>query len=246
MHYKWCAMAFLLCCRAFAQPVALVSGDDYAPYADSKLPEGGLTTALVKAAFAQVKLDATVDWRPWAYGLEQTKHGKYAATFPYLKNEEREKDFLYSDEIITVSSTAFVKAGAKKLDFSHPESLVGSIYCLPLGWAPTPKLAALLKSGAIKRESPTNISSCAKMVFMGRADYFVYGDIQVAQAMRDGEVPEGALVKVAAPALTSTPLHLIAGKNVPGSAALLERFNKGMATIRSNGTYAKTLKAFNQ
>lgn len=237
-------LVFLCCSTAFSQSLDLVSGDDYAPYADSKLPQGGLATALVKAAFAQVKTDVAMHWRPWAYGLEQTKRGTYAATFPYLKNEDREKDFLYSDEILAVSSTAFVKAGVQKFDFSKPESLAGSVYCLPLGWAPTPKLADLLKSGVVKRESPHSISSCVKMVYMGRADYFVYGDIQVAQAIRDGDVPAGALVKVDGAPLTSTPLHLLAGKNVPGSAELLRQFNKGLAAIRKNGTYAKTLKSY--
>jgi polar amino acid transport system substrate-binding protein len=243
-HLKWTLLG--LCCwgAAMAEPVLIVSGDDYAPYADSKLPQGGLAAALVKEAFAKVNRDVALAWLPWARGLGQTKKGIYAATFPYIKNEEREKDFLYSDEIISVRSTAFLKAGNKKFDFSRPETLSGSVYCLPLGWAPTPKLAALLNSGAIRRESPPTISSCAKMVMLGRADYFVYGDAQAAQALRDGDVPPGALVKADGPPLTTTPLYLLASKDVPGSAELLEAFNKGLASSQKDGTYAKIVKSY--
>ncbi|QDL53857.1 hypothetical protein [Rhodoferax aquaticus] len=39
--FPWTLIGLLLCNCAAAQTVSLVSGDDYAPYADSKLPHGG-------------------------------------------------------------------------------------------------------------------------------------------------------------------------------------------------------------
>jgi polar amino acid transport system substrate-binding protein len=242
--FCWTLLGLFLCNSAAAQTVSLVSGEDYAPYADSKMPDGGLATALVKNAFAKVRREVAVDWQPWAFGLKQAKSGAFDATYPYIRTDERAKDFEYSDEIITVRSTAFVKAGNTKLDFSRPESLAGTVYCLPLGWAPTPKLAELLNAGTIQRESPHNISSCAKMVYLGRADYFVYGDIQVAQALRDGDVPPGALVKAAGPPLTLTPLHLMATKELPSSRALVNSFNQGLARSRKDGSYAKIVNSY--
>ncbi|MBK6638910.1 MAG: transporter substrate-binding domain-containing protein [Rhodocyclaceae bacterium] len=182
------AAAVLCSTCALAEPVSLVSGDDYAPYADRKLPEGGMTTEIVSKAFAAVKQEVKVAWLPWARGFDEAKNGTYAGTFPYLKNAERERDFLYSNLLIKLQDRAFVKAGnAGKFDFSKPESLAGTKICLPLGWATTPKLAEMLKSEKIKKESPKDISTCVKMVANDRADYFVSDEAQGLAALETGD-----------------------------------------------------------
>jgi polar amino acid transport system substrate-binding protein len=243
-YWQWGFLWFLWLGAASAEPLKIVTGEDYAPYTRSNLPQGGLAAALVKQAFAKVDREVALTWLPWARGIAQAKQGLFAATFPYLKNDEREKDFLYSDEILSVRSTAFLKPGNKKFDFSKPETLSGSVYCLPQGWAPTPKLAALLAAGLIKRETPATVSACAKMVLLGRADYFVTGDVQATQALLDAELPPDALEKADGPPLTSTPLYLIASKEIPGSVELLAAFNKGLAISKKDGTYDKLVRTY--
>ncbi len=225
-----------------AQPLALVSGDDYKPYADSKLPEGGMTTELVKKAFLEVKKDVKVDWLPWKRGLDETKEGKYAGTFPYLKTADREQDFYYSDAIVKIQDFPFVKAGGKKMDFSKVDTLAGTTICLPLGWAPTPKLVDMIKTKAIKMESPKDLSTCVKMVATDRADYFVTDEAQGLATVKASESVAGTVVMTPV-ALADTTLYLIASKKVQGSKELLSTFNKGLEAIRKNGTYTKVVKA---
>ena len=242
MHFKTLAAALMLTGLAHAQPIALVSGDDYKPCADSKLPEGGMSTELVKKAFAEVKQDIKVDWLPWKRGLDETKDGKFAGTFPYLRTPEREKDFLYSDVIVKIQDFPFFKSGNKKHDFSKVDSLAGSIICLPLGWAPTPKLVDMIKSKKIKVESPKDLSTCVKMVASDRADYFVTDEAQGLATVKVSGMAVGAVV-MGNVALADTTLYLIASKSTPGSKEMLSSFNKGLEAIRKNGTYAKVVKA---
>jgi polar amino acid transport system substrate-binding protein len=243
MRYGILAAALAVAGLVHAEPVLLVSGDDYAPYADSKLPEGGMTTELIKKAFAEVKTDVKVEWLPWARGLDETKKGNFAGTFPYLKTAEREKDFLYSAVVVALQDRAFIKAGNKKLDFNNVASLAKTTYCLPLGWAATPKLLDMIKSGTIKTQSPKDISTCVKMVEAGRADYFVSGDSQGLAALKSGGVAAGSVVMAESAPLADNSLYLIAGKSRPGSQEMLALFNKGLEAIRKNGTYAKIVKA---
>jgi polar amino acid transport system substrate-binding protein len=242
MHYKTLFAALFLTGLAHAQPVTLVSGDDYKPYADSKLPDGGMTTELVKKALAEVKQDIKVDWLPWKRGLDETKDGKFAGTFPYLRTPEREKDFLYSDPIVKIQDFPFVKGGAKKFNFSKIETLAGSTICLPLGWAPTPKLVEMIKTKSIKVESPKDLSTCVKMVATNRADYFITDEAQGLATLKVSGLAVDSVVMTDVP-LADTTLYLIAGKDQPGSKALLASFNKGMEAIRKNGIYAKVVKA---
>lgn len=226
-----------------AQSVSLVSGDDYAPYADRNLPEGGMTTELIKKAFAEVKMDAKVDWLPWARGFSDTREGTFAGTFPYLKTEEREKDFLYSDVIIKLESNIFIKAGNKKYNFADLAGMKGSTACVPLGWAPPKKLEEALKSGLIKKAEPKDGSTCVKMLEADRADFFVTDESQGKAAIKASGVPAGAVIMAPVPALADNSLYLIVGKSYAGGKELLAKFNKGLAALRANGTYDKVVKA---
>ncbi len=243
MRYSILAAALLVSGQVWAGPVILVSGDDYAPYADSKLPEGGMSTELVKNAFAAVNTEIKVEWRPWARGLDETRHGMFAGTFPYLKTPEREKDFLYSDVVIKIQDRAFIKAGNNKFDFNNIPSLAGTTICLPLGWTTSPRLNDMIRNEQIKVDRPRDISSCVKMVNAGRSDYFVTDEAQGTAALRSGGVPAGAVVMAESAPLADNSLYLIASKNLPGSKGLLENFNKGLAAIRKNGSYDRIFKA---
>lgn len=237
------AAALLMLGAAHAEPIHLVSGDDYAPYADSKLPEGGMTTELVRKAFAELKREIKVEWQPWARGLEETKNGNFAGTFPYLKNPEREKDFLYSAVLVSLKDRAFIKAGNKKLDFNNIASLAGTTICLPLGWSANSKLAEMIKNGKIKTQSPKDISTCVKMVDAGRADYFVSSDTQGTAAIKTGGVSDGAVVMADSQPLADNSLYFVVGKNTPRSKELLDDFNKGLEALHKSGVYEKVVKA---
>ncbi len=241
--YSMLAAAVLTWGLTWAEPVVLVSGDDYAPYADSKLPEGGMTTELVKHAFAAVKTEIKIEWRPWARGLDETRHGVFVGTFPYLKTPEREKDFLYSDVLVKIQDRAFIKAGNHKFDFNNIPSLAGTTICLPLGWTTSPRLNDMIRDGQIKVNRPRDISLCVKIVGLGRADYFVTDEIQGLAALKTGGLPLGSVVMAESAPLADNSLYLIVGKVLPGGKELLENFNKGLAAIRKNGSYDKIFKA---
>lgn len=243
MRYALLTVFLFLSGLAQAEPVSLVSGEDYAPYADSKLPEGGMTTDLVRKAFAEMKLEVKVDWQPWARGYEEARNGQFAGTYPYIKTAEREKDFLYSAAIISLQERAFTRSGNKKFDFENVASLIGTTICLPLGWAPTPKLAEMIKTEKIKTSSPTDFPACVKMVAMNRADYFITDETLGLAALKASGTPPGSVVMADGPALSDNSLYLIASKSLPGSKDILATFNKGLEALRKNGTYKKTVKA---
>lgn len=228
---------------AQAQSVSLVSGDDYLPFADRKAPEGGMATEIVKKAFAEVKTEAKVDWLPWARGYDDTKSGAFTATFPYFKGAEREKDMLYSDIIFKLTDRVFIKAGAKKFNFSTVAGFTGSTICLPIGWTQPAKLADAIKSGAIKVQAPKDISTCVKLIDSERADFFVTEENNGKASIAAAGVAAGSVVVADVPPLSENGLYLIASKSVPASKDVIATFNKGLDALRKNGTYDKIVKS---
>ena len=237
------ALVGLLSFAVHAEPIQLVSGNDYAPYAGSKLKDGGLVTELVRKAFLQVGKEANLTWLPWARGFAETKKGGFAATFPYSKTEERARDMLFSDPIVSLQLRVFAKGGVSKFDFSQLSGFVGSTMCLSSGATAHPKLIAMLQTGQLKRFAPMDMSVCILLVNSGEADFFVMEERVGRAALAASGLEPGAVVLADVPPLSSSDLYLVAPKHVDASKEVIEQFNRGLDELRKNGTYDQVVKA---
>lgn len=226
-------LLLLLGSIAQAETVNLVTGNDYAPYSDQQLPEGGMTTDIVRHAFAVSKVDVNLSWQPWARGFEETKATRFAGTFPYVKTDERARDFLYSEPIYVEKLRVFAKSGSG-LYASNINTLKGKTICLPLGWSALPELEAWIKSGALSQQQPKSISNCAQMVAAGRADFFVTDQYQ-GDAVIQSEKVKGVVMSLGD--IGGEALYLIAPKSAAGSKAMIETFNRGLAALKKSGEY---------
>lgn len=224
-------------------PVALVSGNEYAPYADSSLPQGGMTAEIVTRALAKMGLGSSIVWQPWSRGYQETRIGNFSATFPYVRNAEREADFLYSDVIVNIRYQLYIKAGRSNTDFSKLESLAGKTYCLPLGWAQVGVLGDMIADGRIKLVRPPQMRNCMLMLSMGRVDFIAAEEHLGAAALRASGVPVGTIIAHPGTPFDNRQLHLIAPKSLASSAALLKKFNAGLAILRKSGEYDAIVKA---
>ena len=234
----------LLCSGALAQSIDLVSGNDYAPYAGSKLKDGGLTTALVKKAFAEVGEDSTVTWMAWPRGYTEVKRGNFSATYPYTKTDARAAEMLFSDPIVSIQERVYVKNGFSKLDSGGMGGFAGSTMCLAAGGDPHPKLLGLLESGKLKRVAPRAVSICIDLVNSGMADFFVMDERLGKAALKTSGLPESAVVLANMAPLSETALYLVAPKIEESSAELIAKFNQGLQKMRANGSYDAIVKSY--
>ena len=227
---------------AAAAPVALTTGNDYAPFVHSQLPGGGLATEVVRAALdaqgAQVEVIST----SWQRAMEQAKEGKAAGTFPWFSTKERLADFIQSEPIFEIKEYAFAKPDSK-LDFSKPAQLAGSTMCLPTGWAAPPALAELVSSGKGKRAEARDASFCLRMVQSGRADYFVTDAYQGRESMKSAGIADDSL-QMSSVVLASRGLYLMAPRGQAGSNELVESFNSGLRSIKKSGKYDQIVQRF--
>jgi polar amino acid transport system substrate-binding protein len=77
-----------------------VSTLEWLPYTGSKLPKGGATTEVVRAAFKKVGFETVVVYRPWKRAIEMAKNGSenVVAYFPGYHCHHRE-GFVASEPI---------------------------------------------------------------------------------------------------------------------------------------------------
>ncbi|CAO3417406.1 substrate-binding periplasmic protein [Azospirillum doebereinerae] len=216
----------------------LVTGTDFAPFTGDDLPNGGLITELVQRAFAAVGQTHELRFIPWRRGYDGVVSGRFLATFPYVRSPERERDALFSDPVITMRQLVYLSA-KPRMTFDGPADFRGRVVCAPGGYALPPELDALVRQGALTRETPSSLSACVRMVTMGRADAFVINEYAGNAAVAQAGAQDG--VRAAGKPYAVVSEHLIVGRATPGGAGVIDAFNAGLKILKESGAYDEAL-----
>lgn len=231
--------SILLAGPVCADPVRLVTGDDLPPYTGQALLRHGMLTDIVQRAFELAGLQTTLHWAPWKRGYELTRIGEFDATFPYARNPEREKEYLYSDLVYGGVRAVYARADSE-IDPERSESFYGKTYCLPTGFTVYPKMETLLIQRRIAIQRPLSLSACAKMLALGRVDFFITDSVGGDEILK--QVNVGAKVVRLAKPFDSAEFYLIVPKNRPRAHALLADFNAGLKRLKTSGEYANIVR----
>lgn len=237
-HAAVCLAIGFCCAGAWAESVALAAGD-YPPFVGEKLPDGGVTAAIVKAAFKRQGVDTALAFRPWKRGFVETRQGRFVGTFPYLRTPEREVEFLYSRPIYTDQFRLFVRR-----DDTVESDWRNRRICVPLGYD-TSQIAGFTQAHAIHIEVPPDVSHCFKMLNGGRVDAVWVSALVGAETIAS-TLGQGAKVRRLDLTLVG-PVHyyLIVSRSLPNARAWVERFDQGLQQIHSDGTFQRIVKRYN-
>ncbi|RED51451.1 substrate-binding periplasmic protein [Aestuariispira insulae] len=213
---------------ARAEPIQLATGD-YEPFTGPDLENGGVLTEIVQTVFEAMGRDSTVSFYPWQRAITTTQEGAFHATFPFLKNKEREQKFLFSDPIVSWESKIFIRKDTD-IRYQNPESLTGLAECLPHHTAGIAEMDRLFNAGKITRMRPPSMKSCWLMIAHGRADFLIE-DIFVARIAQRSYLgdKEGEVVPLDA-VISIDPGYLMFPKSLKNSVFLRDLFNTTLNT----------------
>ena len=228
-------LILIFCCvtpLASAKTIPLVTGNEYAPFTDENLPQGGMITEIVVRAFQAIGDEPSIAFRPWKRGYEETKKGLFAATFPYIKTEERLQSFYYSQPINTVYTRIFV---TKDSPIKHLEDLRGRRICVPLGYGVSKSLDTLLaKDNLSQEQNPVDLSGCLKMMMLNRKDFFIINEINGWITIQDTFHTKENF-RTLEPVFEEETHHLIFSKDYPDVETIIKQFNHALDKLRDQG-----------
>lgn len=220
----------------------LVTGDDYAPFTGKTLPAGGMLTQVVQAALQHSGVEYSLAWRPWKRGYVQTLSGGFDATFPYVKTAEREVLFLYSQPIFHVEQYIFSRAG-DVIEITEKASMRGRSLCYPLGWQPPANIQQMLDDGELSRHAPVGLKECARLLLMGRDDFFISDRLLGETALQLSGVPAEKFRR-SNTAVGHNALHLIVPREHAHGAEIIGQFNRGLTALKTSGDYQRLLENY--
>ena len=225
-------LVLMLCCLStvgYTETMQIVTGNDYPPFADTHLPQGGMSTEIITLAFRAAGFQPEVMFRPWKRGYEETRKGIFAATFPYIKTEERLKDFFYSDPIDSVYIRIFVRQDS---DIKTLEDLEGKRICVPLGYGVAKQFEDLINKHSFQREgNPVELGHCLKMLQSGRKDFFVINEINAWMTIQN-TFHTRAHFRTLDTVVAEESHYLIISKTYPQAEKILARFNMGLKQLK--------------
>ena len=218
--------------------VTVLTGDDYAPFSDSKLPEGGMATEVVRTAFERMGEPMEILFRPWERGMVETKAGKYLATFPWSYNDERNKDFAYSESLYSFNQYFFTKAGSDMTDLEDA-TLQGKKVCLAISYT-TSGLDDWVERGVIELVRPPEMPACFRMLQAGRVDLIRLNDV-IAEATIQSEGLDRSNFTFIDTPVRETVQRVMFSRVHPRTKDLLPAFDATLNEMKADGTIEKIM-----
>lgn len=228
-------LGLVLPVQAQSSGVELVTGD-YPPFSSEEASAMGALSEVVMAAFKEQGVSAQLRFMPWQRGYIETRNGLHTATFPYVKNDERQRDFWFSQPLYPDVVRLFVSSDAEVgMDWD------GKSICVPQGYNMA-RVAPFIENQQARVERPPDMLTCFQMLQRGRVQA-VWSSETVAEFVSRDLRRDGLRYKPLTLGLEyPVELHLIISRQLPQAQQWLERFNTGLARIQKNGSYAKILQ----
>lgn len=218
--------------------LSIVTGNDYAPFTDKNLPDGGLFTDLVRTAMGRAGYDAEVEFLPWDYALRATQKGTFKASFPWYDTTDRRENLWYSRPVYEVLIVVYHKTGAP-LQFEGIDDLDGLNLCRPAGYFDD-DIREKVEAGQIIRTAPDTPANCFELLVEGDVDV-----VSLSAMVGNGEIIKLGFdeeVEVADTPLAIRPLHIVYPKFDPRSRGTMGKIDRELKLMDEDGTTAAIIE----
>ena len=238
---------------ATRKKITLLLGDDYKPYTDRSLPNGGLVAdvanQVMKTAnpaegysmiwvndfsshleplLSNALLDIGVSWLKPA-----------CETMP---DNYRCQNFVFSDPMFEMLILLFTNKN-KPVSFNSDSDIVGLNLCRPKGWY-THDLEKdgrnWVSQGKITLTRPNSVNECFELLTEGKVDAVVMNEFTGRGAIKEMGLKDVVAINDTRP-ISIEGLHLIIHKTHPRSEELIAMVNKALREIKDNGEYQAIL-----
>ena len=236
-----------------ALPIDIVTGSAYEPFTDEDWHQGGMTTEIVKAAFAasdlpnEVEITFINDW--YSHLNRLLPANKYAMTFPWVQPNCNDVSLLPDDmkircnyefsDPLYVDAIRIYAANSANRNVTNFRDLAGSKICRPKGWFTHHLAERGLRDGeTMTLVRPASIKNCFELLERGEVDFVSAEHFSSETAI--AELGLVGLVSDVRGLVHPAPLHLLAHRDNPEAAYVwLEQFNVGLDRIKQSGEWQR-------
>ena len=240
--------------------ITLVTADDYRPFTDRALPQGGLITDIVRTALTResggddakaINISWVNDWSAHLNPL-LSRHA-FDMGFPWFRpNCEHYNDlddpakfrcdtFHFSEPVFEILVLFFARSDSG-FQFTSDDQIAGKRLCRPAGYF----TFDLDKDGRnwVKDEKvtllrPQTVDECFEMLQRGEVDAVALNEFTGREAVNKLQIAN-QVVAVEKP-VSVLNLHVVIAKSHPRADALLSHVNRALKDIKGSGKYGEII-----
>ena len=215
--------------------VQIGAEDDWRPYAYTLSGKPmGFSVELVQAAWAAAGVEVELVALPYARCMREVEVGKLPACFNTLRDSRTEDKYLWHRHPLFRARIGIYSRADGPSEPVNLQSLQGKRIGVTNGYDYG---SAFDDDPAMVRDvANSDLTSLRKLV-AGRVDYALVYD-RVANEIAVNNQALGQQFRLRG-TLLETGLYLSFSKRFEGAAALVQKFDTGLETIRKNGEYAR-------
>lgn len=226
---------------AQAATVRIAAGE-LPPYATESRPDQGVALQIVRRAFELAGHEVRYHFLPWTRAQHETLAGLWDASAYWGASEQRRRDFLLSDTILT-EQWVMVHRRDVALDWRKLADLKPWRLGVIRDYTYTTEFWALLKNGTLHGDYTPNDVLGLRKLLADRIDVIPMERNVACDLLATHFSPEEADRLVAHPRLMTHEFttHLLLPPRKPESRQLLDDFNRGLARLKASKEYEQIL-----
>ena len=217
------------------------AGDAYPPFVDPQNSKEGLSLEVLRAAFKTQGYVIKMEYVPWARAEAGVKKGSYDILPDVWMTDARKKELMYSKSYVS-NKIKFITLKDNPFEYDGINSLKGKIVGTVRGYGYSDEFNS---STIFERDEVADfIQNIKKMIAKRSIDMTLEDEIvaRVRIAQEDPKLLEQ--VRFTKNAFLINDLYIASGLKNPRHKEFIEAFNKGLDTIKADGTYAKILESY--
>ena len=236
--------------------IRVLTGGDYKPFTDQKLPNGGMITDIVDRSLSSQQLavagpNSKLSWvNDWAAHLDPLLVNKaFDIGFPWFKPDCSKYDaldkpakfrcdkFHFSQPVFEILVLFFKRKGTA-FTFKSDDDVIGSKICRPSGYFTfdlDEKGRNWVKDKKITLVRPQTVEECFRLLQSGGVDALALNEFTGKASLKKLSMND-SITTIEKPVSILT-LHVVVAKTHEEAKALLAYVNAGLGRIRSNGVY---------
>ncbi|OKH89149.1 ABC transporter substrate-binding protein [Thalassospira sp. TSL5-1] len=230
---------FLMTAASQARQSLTIVTNNYPPYITADRNSSFLGD-LFHEIGARIGIDFEFQFYPWKRGEQAVAEGKAWGTIPYRKSESREKKFLFSDALYLADSHFF----AYSADGTKPPITFNDLTDLRpyrIGGIQGYYYEPWFENAGLDVQYSHSEEQNFQLLQRGRIDLFTTATTMGWYVIENLFPPEevAKFYTLDKPLVAGEGLFLMTSKNYPQTRILLEKFNRGLHEIKTDGTYTR-------
>jgi polar amino acid transport system substrate-binding protein len=215
-----------------------MAGDDWAPYADTSLLNGGLATDLISTALGRAGYATEYEQVPWARAVHGLSEGRYDILINAWYSDERTRIGQFSANYLT-NRLRFIKRKNTEIDYQtlaqlHPHSIA-----VVRGYAYSP---AFDNDPDLKKVPVANFSTAVRMLAAGRVDLTVEDEYAARIALSRESQETRDAVEFLPTSLAENTLHILVSLKNPDHDKIVSSFDREISAMKADGSYDRLFK----